>query len=202
MRDTTKKFWDWFKEHNESYLSIDEDSKEQLLNDLQDHLHEYCDHLYFQVGGMPGEKQELIITAEGDSDFFDEVETLVNSAPLIDNWTFIAFIQPEGDLATTNFEDVELKPAEMWFLPLESASMPKSIGIRVCTPNYDIVKESKWFRSAVFKVLDTILGEKSFAVDIDHIDFDKVPERPEEHGLIELAELLAFVKWKKAKQTQ
>jgi hypothetical protein len=202
MTGSTKIFWNWFKEHNKSYLSlneIDEDEKDQLLEDLQGHLHEYCDQLYFQVSGNSGEEQELIITAEGDKDFFDQVEALVNGAPAIENWTFIAFIQPQDDLDTTKFEDVELRPAEMWFLPLDSASRPKSIGIKICTPNYDAVKESKWFKSAVFKVLDTVLGEKSFAMDIDHVDFGLLPGNPEEQGMIELVELPAFVKWKKAK---
>ncbi len=202
MTGSTKIFWNWFNEHNKSYLSlneIDKDEKDQLLEDLQDHLHEYCDQLYFQVGGNSGEEQELIITAEGDKDFFEQVEVLVSSAPVIDNWKFVAFIQPSDDLDTTNFEDVELKPSEMWFLPLESASRPKSIGIKICAPNYDAVKESKWFKSAVFKVLDTVLGEKSFAMDIDHVDFGLLPRNPEEQGMIELTELPAFVKWKKAK---
>jgi hypothetical protein len=87
----------------------------------------------------------------------------------------------------------------MWFLPLQSASKPNSIGIKVCTPNYEIIKESKWFKSAIYKMLDAVLGEKSFALDIDHIDFGKLPENPEDQGMIELAELPAFVKWKKAK---
>ena len=52
-----------------SLNEIDEDEKDQLLEDLQGHLHEYCDQLYFQVGGNSGEEQELIITAEGDKDF-------------------------------------------------------------------------------------------------------------------------------------
>jgi hypothetical protein len=114
MTDSIEKFWDWFKEHNKSYISLDEineDVKEQLLNDLQDHLHEYCDQLYFQIGGMPGEVQELIITAEGNTDFFEQVEALVNDAPKINNWTFIAFIHSLNDLRVTNFEDVELRPA-------------------------------------------------------------------------------------------
>jgi hypothetical protein len=202
MTSSTKIFWNWFKEHNKSYLSlneIDEDEKDQLLEDLQGHLHEYCDQLYFQVGGNYREEQELIITAEGDKDFFDQVEALINSAPAIENWTFIAFIQPQDDLDTTKFEDVELRPAEMWFLPLESASRPKSIGIKIFTPNYGAIKESKWFKSAVFKVLDAVLGEKSFAMDIDHVDLGLLPGNPEEHGMIELIELPAFVKWKKAK---
>jgi hypothetical protein len=205
MTTATKIFWDWFEKNNKAYQlidDVDEDAKEQLLNDLQERLHEYCDHIYFHVGGIPGEEQELIVTAEGNNDFFEQVEALINGAPVIDNWKFVAFIQPSDDLDTTNFEGIELSPREMWFLPLESARMPKSIGIKVCTPNYDAVKESKWFKPAVYKVLDTLLGEKSFAMDIDHIDFGLLPMYPAEQGMIELSELPAYVKWKKSKQTR
>jgi hypothetical protein len=203
MTTPTEKFWNWFSENNKSYLFLDEvsdDEKEQLLENMTDRLHEYCDQLWFEVGGMPGETYELIITAEGNVDFFEQVEALINGAPAIDNWKFIAFIQPvEGD-NTINFEGVEIKRSDVWFMPLQSASEPNSIGIRVCAPNYELLKENKWFKNAVYKMLDTILGEKSFAIDVAHIDFGELPEKPGEDGMIELAELPAYIKWKKSKQ--
>jgi hypothetical protein len=202
MNEKAKKFWTWFKENCDSYLEldkVDKDLKEQLLDCLECKLHEYCEKLYFEIGGIPGEKQELIITAEGKVDFFEQVEFLINSAPVIDNWSFIAFIQPQGGENTINFEGVELKPAEIWFLPLQSASNPLSVGIRVCTSNFEQVKQNEWFKAAVYKTLDTVLGEKSFALDINHVDFGPLPSKPEDNGMIELAELPAYVKWKKSK---
>ncbi|HEY4328040.1 MAG TPA: hypothetical protein VGN20_28910 [Mucilaginibacter sp.] len=203
MTDSIKKFWNWFEKSNKSYLSLDdanEDIKEQLLQDIEDQLHEYCDQLWFEIGGMPGEEQELIITAEGDVNFFGQVEALINSAPTIEKWKFIAFIQPQECNNTIDFEGIELKRDDLWFMPLQSASNPKSIGIKVCTADYEAVQENKWFKNAVYKMLDTVLGEKSVAIDINHVDYGKLPEKPEEHGMIELAELPAYVKWKKSKQ--
>ncbi|HEY2583304.1 MAG TPA: hypothetical protein VGI43_15945 [Mucilaginibacter sp.] len=203
MTETIKKFWNWFEENNKPYLLLDEADEEvrdQLLQDLETHLHEYCDELWFELGGMPGEEQELIITAEGNTDFFEQVEALLDSAPVINGWRFTAFIQPVESENTINYEGVELKRDDLWFMPLQSASNPKSIGIRVCAPNYDFLKENDWFKNAVYKMLDTVLGEKSFAIDINHVDYGQLPEKPEEHGMIELAELPAYIKWKKSKQ--
>ncbi|MFI5159440.1 MAG: hypothetical protein ACHQF4_11280 [Sphingobacteriales bacterium] len=197
---TISDFWNWFKENNHSYLfidEVDEGIKEDLLEKLLDQLHLYCDHLYFELGGTPGEEQELIITAEGDIDYFVKVESLVSEAPIIKNWTFIAFIPRREADNTLNFEDVELKPAEMWFMPLNSAAKPNDIGIRVCSPNYELIKDSKWLRPAIYKCLDILLGEKTFALDIDFIDTGEVPDQPEEQGMIQLADLPAFVIWKK-----
>jgi hypothetical protein len=203
MTDKTEMFWEWFREHCRSYLNIDdleEDVKEQLLDELLEHLHQYCDQLYFEIGETPAGKPELIVTAEGKTDFFNQVEYLVNSAPVIDDWLFTAFIQPLGGGNVIKYEDVELKTDEMWFLPLENKSKPASIGIKVCMPDYDRAKESEWFEAAVYKVLDTVLGEKSFALDIDHVGYGKLPDEPAESGMIELAELPAYLKWKKTLQ--
>jgi len=198
------KFWLWFKENNSIFLNLDnpetsEAKKEVLLDELLKHLHTYCEKLYFEIGGLPGKEQELIITAEGNPKYFKYVEELIDNAPAIKNWRFIAFIPPRGLDYVSNFEDVELKPLEIWFLPLDSRSKPESIGLRICLPNFEPVKESKWLKASVYKMLDTVLGEKTFGLDVHHIEISGLPEKPEEHGMIELKDLPAFIKWKKKK---
>jgi hypothetical protein len=196
---TAAKFWNWFKEHNEPYLLVDDledDVKETLFDDLLEQLHLYCAHLYFEIGGLPGEEQELIITAEGNVDYFEQVELLIANAPVIQGWTFIAFIPQRNPPVNTLYEDVELIPTKMWFMPLNSTSKPKSIGIKVCLRDYEVVKDNKWLKPAVYKLLDTILGEKVFALDIDFVDFGDLPEDPAKEGMIELVDLPRFVVWK------
>jgi len=72
-------------------------------------------------------------------------------------------------------------------------------GLRICLPNYKSLEKSKWLKAAVYKLLDHVLGEKIFALDIDYIDIAILPANPEEKGMIELKELPAFIKWKKGK---
>ena len=197
-------FWNWFRANSEDLLKLSGDEisaekTEKLLDELLDQLHKYCDRLYFDIGGQSGEEQELIITAEGNPEYFPFVEELINNAPIIKNWQFIAFMQPRGLDYTSKFEDIELIPSDLWFLPLDNPGKPKSIGLRICLPNYESVKRSKWLKAAVFKMLDAMLGEKAFALDLDYIDIGALPNNPEEHGMMELKDLPAFIKWKKAK---
>jgi hypothetical protein len=205
MSQAISKFWNWFSENQENLSQInapdlDEEEQEEMLDALLDALHSYCDELYFDIGGMHGEDVELIITAEGNTDNFDKVEALIAEAPQVSGWQFIAFMPPRDLDYTSVFEDVELSPPDIWFLPLDSKNAPKSIGLRICLPNYELVKDSKWLKNAVYKVLDIALGEKVFALDVNYIEIKGMPPgKPEDEGLIELKDLARFITWKKKK---
>ncbi len=201
MTQSAKQFWKWFEKNNQAYLFINEVDPEinaQLQNKLKQKLHAYCENLWFEIGGHPNNEQELIITAEGNTDYFGHVEVLINAAPTIPNWKVSAFIPPREADFKLKFEDVELNASEMWFESLENPEWPEAIGINVCIKNYDLVKDNGWLMPAVYKVLDYVLGEQSFALDIEHIEVGEVTDEPEEEGLMKLLELRAFVRRKKS----
>jgi hypothetical protein len=199
-----KAFWDWFERCNADYYSVrdlDPVEKEMRLNVLLKKLHDYCDKLYFEVGGHPEGKQELIITAEGNTEYFEEVEKLVYAAPTLRNWTIIAFIPPrEVDFKMT-YEDITLHPPKMYFEPLEFEGDLHSIGIEVYIDNYKEVANSDWLTAAVNKILDTILGERSFAQDIAYVSIADLHSERDLDELIPLLKLPQFVSWSKLRAT-
>ena len=195
-------FWEWFKINNSRYFYLNQivssEEKANLLDDFLEQLHEYCDKLYFEIGGFPNEPQELIISAEGDKDYFHKVEELISKAPKINDWQIIAFKPPMGADFITEYEDIKLNPQKIWFLPLDNKNNPTELGLKLYLPNY-IPKKEKTFFEGCYQVLDTILGEKSFALDINHVELDKLPMNPEKKGLIELPELPKYIAWRKTK---
>ena len=198
--DTTSQFQNWFKDHNKSYTflhSVDENVKEQLLDNFLEQLHNYCDKIYFEIGGFPDEDQELIITAEGDKDYFDKVEHLINNAPKITGWNFIAFKPPMPDHFKSKWDDLELDTEDMWFLPL-SNEKKQGLGIRVYFHNQDLIKDNETLTPLLYKMLDTIIGEKSFALDIHYVDTDLLPNDPKVEGLYPILELPQYIKWHKS----
>jgi hypothetical protein len=197
-----KEFWAWFEINNKPYLflnDIDEKDKEIIMDNLLSQLHKYCDRLFFEIGGHSNAPQELIITAEGDINYFKQVEDVINNAPVISNWVFIAFIPPERIDFTIDYEGIILNTNDVWFLPRHHSTDESFIGLTICVPNYDILKDHKWLKASVYKMIDGIAGEKSFALDIDYIEFDQLPNNPEEEGLIVLSELNKYVNWHKKK---
>jgi hypothetical protein len=202
MSSSAQQFWDWFSSNNKAYLflnEVDEKVKEQLLDDLLMQLHQYCSQLYFEIGGHAEGDQELIITAEGNTSYFEQVEALIAAAPKIEGWNFIAFIQPAGADLEIDYEEVVLQTGDLWFHPLAHPENPASIGIKVCLKNYELVKDNQWLQAAVYKALDAVLGEKSLALDITYVEIGQLPDDPEEEAMIEFRELPAYVTWKKAK---
>jgi hypothetical protein len=164
-------------------------------------LHNYSDKLYFEIGGFPDEDQELIITAEGDKNYFGKVEELINAAPQIDDWTFIAFKPAMLENFKSKWDDLELDTENMWFLPL-SNNKNQELGIRVCFSNQDLVKDNETLTPLLYKMLDTIVGEKAFALDIHYVDTDLLPDNPEKEGLYPILELPRYIEWHMSQWTK
>ena len=202
MNNSLTQFWNWFSKNNKPYLfihQVDLEERERLLDDLMKELHKYCGQLFFEMGGHPDDMQELIITAEGHKENFPVAEALVAAAPEIQGWKMIALIPPRDADFEINFEGVVLKPDEIWFFPLQNENDPGKIGVRVFIKNYEVMKDNSFFMPALYKVLDVILGEKSFALDLDYVDADQLPENPEDMRLSKLELLPQFIEWYKSK---
>ena len=195
-------FWEWFKVNNHAYLflsSVDGDVKVHLLDQMVENLHKYCEKLYFEIGGNPEDDQEFIVTAEGNSEYFEKVEQLIEGAPPIEGWIYIAFKPRIPGHFKSQWEDLELNTEDMWFAPL-SFKDSDDFGVRVYLKNHDMIKDNETFVPLIYKMIETIIGEKSFALDIQHVDTATQPDQPENHNLYPILELPEFIDWRKSKK--
>jgi hypothetical protein len=188
-------FWNWFQKNNSKYYFLnqitDESEKEKLLDEFIDKLHQFSEGLFFEIGGFPDEPQDLIITAEGNTDYFNQVEDLVASAPAMADWTIIAFKPPKEFGYITESGDISLDPSTIWFVLLETEETQEP-GIRLFIEDYDAAKEQD-YRYAASIALDNILGEKLNADRIKFLEIEETPHEPEELGLVKLSELLEYL---------
>lgn len=194
-------FWHWF-ELNEKQLycleTLTKTQKNNILNNLLVNLHIYCNKLYFEIEGTPESLvREFIVTAEGNQEYFGEVENLIKNAPNLEHWNFIALKPPQSDNFTIAYEGIELNTEDMWFLPLQNDKHPNQIGIQIGLQKFNFLKDKEFFQSTIFKIIDTVVGEKTFIQDIDYIGIGELPESPDNNGFIELNELSKYLVWKK-----
>jgi hypothetical protein len=198
-------FWKWFEENNTKYLflnDVEEDVKKQLLEDLLTKLQNFSDKLFYEIGHHPDNaEQELVITANGDLNYFDKVEELVNAAPEIKDWKIIAFKPAIGFEFSIDYNGLNFDPAKTWFQPLELEERPLDLGLRVCYPDYNSEKEED-FISGTFLMLDAGLGEKTTALDIKYLEVDKTPVDPEQEGMLPLKELGDYISWLKEERVR
>ena len=193
-------FWEWFSKEKNKYLflnQVNESEKERLLDCFLEKLHSYSENIFFEIGGHPEDtKVELIITAEGNQEFFDTVKILVNGAPEFENWKVIALKPPMGTGYKTEYGGYVFDPETTIFIPLNSEENPEDVGIRVCYSEFN-EKKRDVFTNGTYLMLEVILGEKSTAIDIDYLDIIKTPRNIREYNFKHLNSIKEYIRAKR-----
>jgi hypothetical protein len=187
-------FWRWFLDHQVEFNGLskpDEPFWDLALEKLQ----EVDKRLWIELSDFATKPREFIVTAEGHTDAFPIAEALIHLAPIVDGWEFLALKPAMGFDFTTSYEGKLFDPRGMWFLPLQSPSRPNWLGIRIGIEDLESADERD-ARHAVLIILDTALGERSAALDIQHTEVSKLPARPESEGYIELPDLARYILWR------
>jgi hypothetical protein len=195
--DAIHEFWIWFQNHEDKFgalVSADDPFWDIAVQRLQ----RLDRRLWFELSEPDGANREFIVTAEGCSAVFPLVDEIIAKAPQLPGWVFIALKPAMGFDFTTTYEGVRFEPRKMWFLPLENASNPHRLGLRVGIANLTPAIERQ-ANDAVATIIQTGLGERSAALDIQHLEVSALPSNPKSAGYIELNELRSYIEWRRSK---
>jgi len=196
-----KQFWSWFEANNAKYLFLNEmtsDVKEQAIKTFQAELHDYCQSVYFLIGNeTEARKKELIITAEGNKDYFSHVEFLIDNAPKLGRWELLKFKPPMGSGFKAVIQNREFDPRVTRCMLLEDTEQPGTIGLRMYYNDFNLTYKRN-FAYGTYVMLDMLLGEKSATLDIDHLEIVKTPDNIEEMDFIYLDQIKKYIDIKKA----
>ena len=191
-------FWKWFRAREPELRSI-KGQNDPLWDLALEQLHAVDGRLWIEMS-QPGDAvREFIVTAQGKVEAFDIAEALVAAAPGLPKWRMIPLKPAMGFDFKTDYEGLVLDSREMWFLPLESSSQPASLGVRIGIDGLATERNSDAL-NAVLMMLDTGLGERIAAADIQHVEVTSLPSNPESLGYIELPELAEYLAWRKRKK--
>jgi len=151
-----------------------------------EHLKKVDEKFWFELSRDRHPAREFIVTAEGHASSFPLAEELVRLAPITEGWAFIALKPAQGFRFTTDYEGTRFDPRQMWFLPLENESRPGDLGLKIAIPGLDAMDKSL-AHTAVLVVLDTGLGERSAALDLQYTEVTDVPADPSRERLHRVA---------------
>lgn len=135
--------------------------REEMIDEILGHLHEYSESLWLQMGG-PNQYMELIITADGNPEYFEKSKTLVEHAPEIPNWKVIS-LMPPIDCDEIDYDVFKISIDDLAFSPVVNFTDVTAICLAIHVKNYKEISQFENFESAVQKFLDNLLGEECFS---------------------------------------
>ena len=199
-----KLFWNWIQ-FNEATLRNLQNEKPKIqklfLFWLDKNLHYYSEGLdCILIFPKKGDKSiQLVISANGNPNYFEAVTVLIDNAPKLKNWNFIAFIQPSEDIEEMEagldkpyvFKDINLKASELKFEPLQYESC-KKIDMIVYLKNYTVHCNNQNLIEVVFIIMQDIIGEIALSENINFVELAQMPEQ-ENEDLIYLYDLQFYL---------
>ena len=192
MMDKQKieEFWNWFEtQKNEEY--------EALIASVNERIKQLALGLSVELDFTQIPKV-LIVTPQGMKQFFANAYELVMYAPIIEGWNILATKPASLDASVVEVAELKVDPNEVTFMPLNAAEYPDDLAIRLYHKAY-VQEEGTQHNaviSALYLLLDRLMGEESSTFDFQYIDFDDMPHPKEQD--YPLTQLPAFVAHKKS----
>ena len=189
-------FWQWFVDHNDQLIALgdlDDKARAGMEQELQEQLTRYCEGLTYELGAPTQNGRTLTFTAEGDTDLFRYVVELVDNAPDLDWWEFVAFKQPMGTDLKVRFDHYAFETSKMYFEQLECEEEPDMLGLRVAVANNRPDDED--FQVGVYVTVEALIGEFDCATLVGYLEAVDLPDEPFKQGYQSLDELPKFVEW-------
>jgi hypothetical protein len=197
-------FWNWFQDNNQTIKNlINETPKNQkhISFWINKNLSYYCKEMDFIIifPKNGNTKSELIITANGNQEYFGQVIDLVDNAPQLKTWKFTAFIKPNKRIDEIInaldqpyiMQEITLKTKEPKFVPLGYDEESQKFDIIVFRKNYNLYCDTKTLKQAIFIIIQGVVGEKSLYQNINFVQLVQVPDNKE--GLIHLYDLQFYI---------
>ena len=188
-------FWAWFAV-NDAKLRNMRDSEDPFWDTALSHLQQIHPALRFELSDPVDGVREFVITVQGNADLFPLVDAMIAAAPPRAGWNFVALKPAMGFDFVTTYEGVRFDPKLMWFMPLSFEGKPADLGIRIAVPELS-EDARRAAQNAVMIIIETGLGERAAALDIQHFQIETLPSEPESAGYIELPELAMYIAWRK-----
>ena len=188
---TIKEFWNWFSEHEERLFDFESEKGDEIMSEIKAQLNKAEPDLTIEANVVKDGKRQLEISADGDTDKFDNVKAVVAEAPPLTKWQVVAFRQPIRESFVLNFGNIELDTSKLFFLPFEEDG---NLDLVIFGEGFKDYDEEELVEFG-FIMMDNILGEYDSATKVRYYDFADVSEAEDKEELNPLDELPDFIEW-------
>src|SRR5215831_5953364 len=159
-------FWAWFDSYRDG-VDATAQMRDQHIDKILEHISRIEPGLAVELGVREDGVKEMTISPDGVRERFPIVEQIVSQAPSMEGWEVIAFRQPIRADFSLRCGDLELTPAELYFLPLEEDG---ALDVIVYGQGFsDQDKDDLSYHGLI--MIDNLIGEYDCVTQVRHYDF-------------------------------
>ncbi|MBL0743835.1 DUF695 domain-containing protein [Chryseolinea lacunae] len=190
-------FWAWFAKHEKDFLnavrkgsSIEEDFFEKLSPKLD----ELKDGFFYVTGMLNDDTAKLVFTADGAIANIVFVEELVNAAPTLAGWKFVA-LKPPIDIQNVGIamDDYTFDKDSLSFYSNDDPDYPDEIDITIVHRDYK-EEDKESITGGTYLFIDNFVGELNSVTTIDNLVVIGKADAKKE--LIPIEKLKDFLIWR------
>jgi hypothetical protein len=185
-----QQLWQWFTGNHSRFAYAQHDRL--LLDMILAKLREINNGFFFEMS-LDLYPKEFIVTAAGNTKLFSLADEVIAHAPKLLDWHFISLKPPKGFKFTSRFRGFLFDPRKMWFMPLRKHDDKTFLGILVGYEGGSDFAEKEIVRGGTFLVLDTGLGERIAASNMQYLEIVDLPTNPPASGYRKVAELAEYI---------
>ncbi len=174
-----ERFWNWVSKNIDKIKNI-RDGSDPMFAKANDKIKEYSEGLVFEVSG-----NEVVVSADGDKKYFDDVINLCAAAPKDADYKITGFRRPIGFL-TINYNGIEIDSDDVYF---EYEIRGGKVDLKLYHEDYSEETQND-IGGALFIILDHGVGEYNVEMKLGYIEFLKLEDTT---GLLQLKELTEIV---------
>jgi hypothetical protein len=197
-------FWNWFQDNNQTIKKLIHETpqnQQYIIFWINKNLSYYCREIDFIIVYPKKEnsKAEFIVTANGNSTYFQQVTALIDNAPRLRTWKFNTFLKPTEQIIQI-IEELEkpyiirentLKAKNLYFISLDHDQETDKLEIHIYLKNYNILCNTKTLDQALSIIIIELLGEKTASKTISFVQLAQLEDL--EQKLIKLYELQYYL---------
>lgn len=197
--DPADMFWQWFVNNEYRFRELEKNDSEQalaFLDELIRNMKPFNQWLKALAGPYPGNRYELIITADGDVTLFCKVEELIEKAPDLSKWKFTAHKPALGfEGISIDLYEKKFSVDTTCFYPIIHDEYPDEVSIILTHTEYN-AEEDDQFQAGGMIYLENGLGEENTATKIDHYETGPLPPADSGVEIIPISKLADYLVWR------
>ena len=160
-------FWQWFEDHQNTFLCVHllPDEQQQLWMDrLREQLCRINKELGLEIRPrLDNGKSWMILSAFGEKQYFDEIDHIIEAAPLLESWAFIPLYPASGleDGLLMRYEGLPFNPFELEFCQVHflQSSERRQLILFAEDDSYDTIEN----KVAAWDLVMHLIGERAAA---------------------------------------